>query len=98
MSKGSTLVSLVQADFNKQFASAHKTRQAETDKILEANHRMTEVWEELARLGSAVTDKTLFEPRSNIEDIQDAVLIVKVLHLTVLLASQASCSQLLSTQ
>ena len=67
----------VQADFNKRFDAAQRNRQAEVDKILEAN-RMTEVWEELARLGSAVTDKTLFEPRANIEDIEDAVLNVKV--------------------
>ena len=74
---------IVQADFNKQFAAAQKTRQAEVDKISEANDRMTEVWEELARLGSAVSDKTLFEPKPNIEDIQDAVLNVKVLKLNV---------------
>ena len=73
-----TITFTVQADFNKRFDAAQRNRQAEVDKILEANHRMTEVWEELARLGSAITDKTLFEPRANIEDIEDAVLNVKV--------------------
>lgn len=76
----------LQADFNSAFKAAQNSRRAEVDKILDANNRMKEVWEEQARVGSSsgagagagAGEGALFQPRAASDDTKDNVLSVKV--------------------
>ena len=77
-------VNHLQADFNTSFKAAQNSRQAEVDKILDANKRMKEIWEEQARIGSGsgagaeAGEGALFRPRGALDDTKDSVLSVKV--------------------
>ena len=79
------LVMLVQADFNARFEAARTGRQGELDKILDANNRMKDIWEEQARLGvgwNGAAEGSLFKPLGGsweLDDAEDDVLSVKVL-------------------
>ncbi len=82
-SENSIISSLVmQANFNAGFEAAKKSRQTEVDKILDANNRMKEIWEEQARMGavSGGGEGSLFKPQGGLDDTEDSVLSVKVLH------------------
>ena len=72
----------MQAEFNNSFKAAQHSRQAEVDKILDANNRMKEIWEEQARVGSGTgvgaDEGSLFQPRGALDDTEDSVLSVKV--------------------
>ena len=75
-----SLDAAVQADFNTQFEAAKKSRQAEVDKILDANNRMKEIWEEQARVGAGGggPEEPLYKPQGGLDDTEDSVLSVKV--------------------
>lgn len=73
----------MQAEFDTGFKAAKNSRQAEVDKILDANNRMKEIWEEQARVGSGsgAGEGSLFKPRGALDDTEDSVLSVKVYSL-----------------
>ena len=77
----------LQAEFNAGFETARNSRQAEVDKILDANNRMKEIWEEQARTGSGSGSRegSLFKPRGGLDDTEDGVLSVKVLEGSILM-------------
>ena len=70
----------LQAEFNARFEAARNSRQAEVDKILDANNRMKEIWEEQARNGSGSGngEGSLFRPGGGFDNTEDGVLSVKV--------------------
>ena len=74
----------VQAEFNASFKAAQSSRRAEVDRILDANNRMKEIWEEQAQLGSGTGagagpgEGALFQPRGALADTEEDVLSVKV--------------------
>ena len=76
------LVGGLQAEFNTSFKAAQDSRQAEVDRILDANNRMKEIWEEQARAGSGsgagAGEAALFQPQGAFDDTEDSVLSVKV--------------------
>ena len=74
----------LQAEFNTSFKAAQSSRQAEVDRILDANNRMTEIWEEQAQVGSGsgagsgAGEEALFHPRGALDDTEGSVLSVNV--------------------
>ncbi|KAL3135521.1 hypothetical protein ABBQ38_006001 [Trebouxia sp. C0009 RCD-2024] len=66
-------------DFNTRFKAAQSSRQAEVDRILDANNRMQEIWEEQARVGSSsgAGEGSLFKPQGGLDDTEDSMLSVR---------------------
>jgi len=71
----------MQADFNARFEATQKSRSADVDRILDANNRIKEIWDEQARQGAATAEGTLFKPRRGLDDVENSVLSVQVLIL-----------------
>lgn len=79
----------LQVDFNTRFKAAQSSRQAEVDRILDANNRMQEIWEEQARVGSSsgAGEGSLFKPQGGLDDTEDSMLSVRVCTQLLPLAS-----------
>ncbi len=69
----------MQADFNARFEATQKSRQADVDRILDANNRIKEIWDEQARQGAATGEGALFTPQGGLDDVENSVLSVQVL-------------------
>ena len=72
----------MQADFNARFEASQKSRQADVDRILDANNRIKEIWDEQARQGAANSGEgSLFKPQGGVDGVENSVLSVQVLIL-----------------
>ncbi len=71
----------MQADFNARFEATQKSRQSDVDRILDANNRIKEIWDEQARQGAATGEGALFKAQGGLDDGENSVLSVQVLIL-----------------
>ncbi|KAA6420486.1 MAG: hypothetical protein FRX49_09647 [Trebouxia sp. A1-2] len=70
-------MSSAKADFNARFEATQKSRQADVDKILDANNRIKEICDEQTRQGTATGEEALFKPQGGLDDVENSVLYVQ---------------------